>query len=637
MLSELSQGDFEFYRKYADGMRKCHEDEFVKCIDPDLLRAMYRGKVRKDNYGTNYAVIAEDPSRDLMAFSRLFQATNTIVPNLMYQVPNPIVTPLRGSDNDSAALMSAILKHYSKLNNSKAQNQEAVLNAWFFGIGYKKIGYRTVFLPRVDEPETRMDMNVLDKLKSAASSIFGKPDNTESRERPELVDYETLFNDSENPMNVMLDHKHDRLNGRARLYRLPRTLRDLQNYGDYEENLEDVEARLQEKFGNRFSAEETDLHLNELHIIQRNGIWILTWLDEYEKPLRYEKSSYQGKGFLCSDIVFSNEPGSRYPISHMKVASQVQTKLDKLANMYVELIARSAHLIAVNEKALQPGQSDALEKNLLRGLIKFKNPISSGDLVNFQSAQVPGDMDRLMGMLQSNITEIMGADEQAVAGTSGNKTLGQDELARMGTKIRESGMQDKVRDWIIDQYRKEGTLIKQFSNSELHVVITGKDYSDPMSGERVENKWLSFMTPENPLGAKHYLQGEFEFDVNVEEAIKPNKQFLQQQYEKMMSAISGQGIQDMLLQDNVRIRVGLLAKKWFENIDGIGNPDMYLEKLDSMQVAAIQTQKMLMAGGLPSPMAPAGSKPKQPGEASDPKTSAPMSESGVSNNSSANG
>jgi hypothetical protein len=632
LLSDLTPGDFQFYKRYADDMKQCHEKEFVSTIKPDLLRAMYRGRVKTDSYGTKYNVI-EDDERDLMAFSRLFQATNTILPNLYYQNPSPIIIPQRGSDNNSAALMSAILKHYMKLNRAKEQNQEAVLNAWFFGIGYKKLGYRTVFLPKVDEPESQMDASVMDKLKSAASSIFGRPDNAESKERPELVDYETLFNDSENPMNVMLDHKADRMNGKARLHRLPRTLYDLQNYGDYEENLEEVESRLRDKFGSRFDSRETTLHLNELQIMQRNGIWILTWLDEYEKPLRYEKSTYQGKNFLWSDLVFTNEPGIRYPISHMKVASQVQSKLDKLANMYVELIGRSAHLIAVCEKNLAPGQADALEKNLLRGILKFKNPISQGDLMNFQSAQVPADMDRLMGMLQQNVTEIMGADEQSVAGSSGNKTLGQDELARMGSRIRESGMQDRVRDFMIDQFRKEGTLIKQYSNAELHLVITGHDYSDAMSGERVEDKWVDFMTETNPLGAKHSLQGEFDYEVNVEDAVKPNKQALQQQYEKLMTVIAQPGINEALLQDNSRPRVGLVYKRWLETFDGIGNPDMYIEKLDSMQVAAIQAQKMLMSGAMGTG-ASSASKPK--GDPSPAKPTAPISDNGVSNQSSVN-
>ena len=49
-------------------------------------------------------------------------------------------------------------------------------------------------------------------------------------------------------------------------------------------------------------------------------------------------------------------------------------------------------------------------------------------------------------MCQQNLTEILGMDEQMISGKSKNDTLGQDELARVGTKIRESGIVDKVHD-----------------------------------------------------------------------------------------------------------------------------------------------------------------------------------------------
>lgn len=606
-LTDLGKAEFDFFVKKASVMRNVHEEEFVKRIDPDLLRAQYRGKARKDPYNANKDD-DYDVTRDLLAFSRLFQASNTILPNVYYQNPAPIVIPGRNADSNSSALMTSIIKHYMKLNDAKRQNQEAVMNAWFFGIGWKKLGYRTVFMPRVDEPESQVDPSLFDKLRGAAQSIFGKPDNTESKMRPDLVDYETLFNDSESPMNIMLDDKADLMNCKVILHRIPRTLYDLQNYGDYDPaTLQEAEEKIKNKYGTRFDSRETELWMNEMHIQQRNGIWILTWLEDFEKPLRYEKSSFQGKGFLFSPLIFTFEPGIRYPVSHMKVASQVQIKLDKLANMYVELIARSANFICVNEKSLSPGQSAALEKNLIRGLLKFKNPITPGDITNFQSGQVPADVERLMSMLQANITEIMGADEQMVGGKSKNETLGQDELARMGTKIRESGMQDRVRDWMIDQFRKESVLIKQYSNAQLDLLITGEDYSDPTTGVLQEDKWVSFMTPENPLGAKHYLQGEFDIDINIYEAIKPNKQVQQQQYERMMLALPN--VEQMLLQDGVKVKSGLIAKEWFKTFEGLGNPDRFLEQLDPMQVAAIRTQKLLEAGGMMGSQQPA---PKEP-------------------------
>lgn len=597
-LKDLSDLDFAYFRDYAKKMQLCHDKEFMEVIDPDLIRAFYRGKNKKQTKENLYA--KNTNSREhFLTFSRIYQASNTILPNLYYQNPKILGIAGRGADANSAALMTAALNFYRKpaQNNAKRENQEAVMNTWFFGIGWKKLGYRTVFMPRVQEPET--DMGGMAGILEKAKSILGmKPDNTESRERPDIVDYEGLYNNSESPMNIMLDHKADLANSKCILHRLPRTLHDLMLYGDYDEQaLKDIYEKNKYGKGSRLSTREIDLNLNELHIIQRNGTWILTWVDEYHKPLKYELSTYQGKGFQFEPLVFSNEPGIRYPISHMKVATQIQEHLDYLATLYIRIIDRMRNQIIMNEKALSPGTKQAVERNKTGGIIWVNQPVTAGLYAQLTSAQVPPDLSNLMALLQQNVTEILGTDEQSVAGKSKNDTLGQDQLAKLGTQVRESGMLDKVRDWEIRQAIKEGILLKQYSNAELHLQITAKDYSDPISGKSQEEKWVEFMTETNPLGLKHYLQGEFDYDLNVYEAIKPDKVNARKQYMDMLTLGSQQVIRESMLEHNKTIRVDQIADEIFKNFDGVSSPDRFIEDLDSRQVAAIQAKNVLMQTG----------------------------------------
>lgn len=603
-LKDLSDGDFQYLKRKAQAMLKCHEDEFVKRIQPDLMRAMYRGRNTKD-YQDSYANrdSYQNDQEHIMALTRMFQSTNTVLPNLYYQNPSPIINPGRDADEDQSALMSALIKHYMKMNNAKVQNQEAVMNSWFFGLGWKKEGYRTVILPRTNEPEDQIKPSTFgSRFMGGIQTMLGmkeqKPDNTQSKDMPDFVDYETLFNDSESPMNIALDDKTDLLNCKAILHSLPRTLHDLQISGDYDEDI--LTSLYEEKKvtnGTRLDAREINLTLRELHIWQRNGIWILTYCDEYSKPLKYEPSSSAWKGFLFSPLALTFEPGVRYPVSHLKVGSQVQMKLDNLASMYVEIVARSRHILGVDVSALAPGQEVALERNLLQGILKFNRPITEGTLKELKSMPVQNDLPNLMKILQQNLTEILGVDEQLVAGKSDNDTLGQDELARNGTKIRQSGMQDRVRDWMIDQMRKEGALLKQYSNAELHLLITGKDYSNPMTSERMEDKWAEFMTENNPLGAKHYIQGEFEYDMNIAEAVKPNFVIQRQQLMEMLKLAAEPMTQEAMLNDGARIRTGLIAKETFKTFDSLGNPERFIEQLDSRQKAAIQAEKIVMQNG----------------------------------------
>lgn len=613
-IDQLTQADVDWMKKKIQAMKTCHEKEFVRNLEPEMLRMFYHGRNRKQaelgNEGNEFGNGKQSYStrQHFITLTRCFPAINTLLPNLYYQNPAPIVTGTRGADKDSAALMSAIIKWYMKHNNAKQQNQEAVLNAWWFGIGWKKIGYRTTFMPRVEEPETKL--GPLEMMSQGIKSVMGvMPDNNEAKDTPDIVDYEELFNTSENPMHVMLDDKADLMNATCILHRLPRTLHDLQLFGDYdEEALKELSDKMKYERGSRMDPRDVELTLNELHIRNRNGVWIYTDVDNFNKPLRYKQSTYQGKGFCFKPLVFTNEPGVRYPTSHMKVATQVQEHLDYLATLYIRILDKMRNQLIIDETSLTPGQKKSIEANLLGGVIYTQKPVGAGTFAHIQSAAVQNDLPQLMQYLMQNITEITGGDSQQISGTSKNKTLGQDELARVGTKMRESGMQDRVRDWMIEQFRTEAILLKEYSNAELHINITGKDYVDQKTGQMAEEKWVAFGTgPESippdmasnpnfhftPMGAKEYLQGEFDFDCNIYEAMKPDKQSKQNEYAEALKVFSNPLIQNAMLMDGKKVHIGKLGEGLAEQFEFLKSSE-FIEDLDSMQAAAAQVQAMMM-------------------------------------------
>lgn len=601
MLTDLSALDFAFYVSYSKKMRTCWEREFAEQIDPALMRQFYRGKNKKQVESGHLYNQNLNSREHFLTMSRIFQSTNTILPNLYYQNPKIMALPIRRADPNSAALMTSALNHYQKANFQKEENQEAVMNAWFFGMGWKKLGYRTQFAPKSQDPESILGQS--SGFMNGVKSILGiTPDNNESKPRLEMVDYEGLFNSSESPMNVMIDHKSDLRNCKVILHRIPRTLYELKNFGNYDEGiLEEIFQKMSYKSGSRLEDREIDLMLNEMHIQQRNGVWILSWVDEHEKALRYDKSTFEGHGLGFEPLVFTNEPGVRYPISHMKVASQIQENLDYLVTLLIRKIDGMRNTLLMNEKILAPGQKRAIENNKINGIAWTNKSFSAADVQQLNSSSVSSDLPYLIQQLQQNTTEILGDTGQSVAGKSNNKTLGQDELAEAGAQIRASGMLDKVRDWMIRQARIEGQLLKQYSNSELHLQITGKDYVDRMTGQAMEDKWVEFMTLNNPLGLKHSLQGEFDYDLNVYEAIKPDKKVLQAEYMESLKLFSDPLVENAMLSRGKRIKLDVIAEKIGENFEYI-NTDEFIEELDSRQVAAIQASKVIMENGGNVPM-----------------------------------
>lgn len=596
-IENLSQQDFSFYRAYADKMVACHEREFLEEINPEIIRALYRGNKNKDNRFSRFTQVTGKDHQ--ITLNTLFSSSNTRLPNLYFQNPNPIITPIKDSTPESAAILTSLIKHYMKENSAKRENQEAVLNADWFGLGWKKQGYRVSMGLSPDlegEPESQGNQGG-EKPFNFMDVLFQKeePDALQYKPRVDFVEEEGLFNSSESPLNVMVDHKSDLLNSKAILHRLPRTLYEIMNFGSYDqESLDEIYQKYRHVRGTRMESRDIDLTLMELHVRQRNGIWILTWIDEFHKPLQYEKSTWQGKGFQFTPLSFTNEPGVRYPVSNMKIGAENQKNLDKMASTWYEHVSRARNILFVNEHDLAKGQLEAITENRIQMIVVTNKAVNAGTFAHASSPAIQSDIIQLINLMKQNLIEVIGSDSQAVSGQSVNKTLGQDELARTGTKVRESGAQDKVRDWMIEQIEKEAKLLQQYSNAELRITINPEDFADVSMRDGVQERQMQFMTPENPIGAKSVIQGEFKYDVNIEEAIRPDNEAIRREIERIIATYSNPLIKSEVNNDGFVLSVSGLFKKWLSTFEVLGNPDKFLPQIDPSQLAAMQVKELLM-------------------------------------------
>lgn len=612
-VKDLTKSDFDYHVEYARSDKECWENEFLKQINPDLMRSFYRGKKEIVN---RYLGTGEDSTQNL-ALSLLFASENTFASMVLPQNPQPIVVPLRDTPPEKAALMSSLLRRNMEINNSKIENREAIMNSRFFGLGWKKVGYRVDYPAKeqvAQEPETITE-KAMNMFQSITGGSEGRP-VMESKETPDLAYDEGVFNASESPMNIWLDHKTDLRNSTCINHAIPRTMYELMVYGNYdEEGLQEIYDKMKRLRGSRFDSRSMNVTLIERHIKQKNGIWVLSWVEGHEKPLQYERCilntapRYKQNMFQFVPISLTYEPGVRYPTSYMKVSTQVMDKIDKIVSLYLDIVSRTRNFMLINKNDLEKGTIDAIEDNKI-GLIGLTNkPISNGTLQQYTSPAIGNDIPMILKTLQGALTQLVGIDEQMVAGQSTNETLGQDELARSGTKTRESGIKDAIRDFIIKQMKIEGCLMQEYAAGELEGTILPQDFANPQMSENFQPQDYQFMTMQNPLPATKYLDGAFDYDMNVEEAVRPDSRSLRDGYLSLLEASSNPILKNAMLEGQrpKRIRVDLVAEELIKTYSQLGNPSRFIEELDSMQAAAIQAKDMLMGGG----MKQQGSPPKR--------------------------
>ena len=591
-LKDLSPNDFSWLREKNRKMKDCHEKEFLNQADPKIMRALYRG-MRKSAEDIKQFQEQASKRDNMVTLNRIFTSTNTILPNVYNQNPRKMAIPRNNTSEVSAALMTSSLNYYTKKTRQKEENQEAIMNAWFFGLGWKKVGYHIATESDVPGPESKLTM--MDKAALGVKSVLGVlPTPTQAKETPDVVRYETLTNSSESPMNVLIDDKGDLRSYKYITHCLPRTLHDLMEFGEYEDEvLNEIMEKYTYQNGTRFDMRDIDLTFNEMMIQNRNGIWLLAFCEEYSKPLRYEKLTHEGE-MPWSPLALTNEPGVRYPVAHMKVASKVQEWIDNVVNLQIDILGKARNQHYVNKKILNPGQDKAFQQNKIGGIVFGNRPASAGDIMEIASRGVSSDSFNILALFQQNLTEITGANEQRISGVSKNRTLGQDKIAELGNQIREGGLLDKTRDWMIDQARKEGQFLKQYSNAQLNLKITPKDFTDPETGRRIEETWVEFKTPRQPLPLRFYLEGEFDYDVNVYEAVKSDNPEIRKQLFEALNVLAP--LQDVFVQEGGRVRLLELAQAIAGTFDAV-DIGQFIEKLDSRQQAALQAMQVLQKSG----------------------------------------
>jgi hypothetical protein len=276
--------------------------------------------------------------------------------------------------------------------------------------------------------------------------------------------------------------------------------------------------------------------------------------------------------------------------------------------LYLDIVSRTRNMLLINKNDLEKGTIDAIENNKI-GLIALTNKaINPGTFTHLTSPSVTNDLPNLVKMLQQAFTQLVGIDEQMVAGTSSNDTLGQDELARSGTKVRESGIKDSIRDFVIKQFKVEGCLMQEYAQGEFSGTLEPQDFSTP-NPQMTQPQPYEFMTMQNPISLSKNLEGTYDYDMNVEEAVRPDSRTLREGYLSLLESASNPILKSALMEGErpKRIRVDLLAEELVKTYGQLGNPEKYIEELTSMQVAAIQTKDMLLQGG----MKQMGSPPKR--------------------------
>jgi hypothetical protein len=138
---KISKTDFDYFKGELDKDISYKEKEYDQRIEPEKIIAYYEGTRQL----TNDSLEVDDQDLNRVSLNKIFPATNTVVNTLYPANPGFTCKPRRDGDEYSAKIAEGALNYYFKERNFLSHNQVAILNAWFFGFGAIKQGWRSTF------------------------------------------------------------------------------------------------------------------------------------------------------------------------------------------------------------------------------------------------------------------------------------------------------------------------------------------------------------------------------------------------------------------------------------------------------------------------------------------------------------
>lgn len=581
---KMTQADFEYFKKYGLRMQSKHEKDYAQVLNSKRILKYYEG-VRSIDTERLLQDEAETPSR--INLNKFFPATNTVVHEFYPANPLFIVTPKQQRNKEAeikAKVLASALNYYFDEKRAKHENQNAIIDAWFFGYGVMKQGWIANF----KAPDNAQSVNQQQQPAQAGSLIGTIAEKTkafftgrqseksfagDSADKTDELDYESgPFFLSVSPLDIYLDDKKPFSQGKVLTHRLTKTLAQIKSSPLYKGY---ATQEFVDNFTSKSDDRDIEMNLYEMWIYQKDGIYIFTYVDGWPKPLRWEKWGSIEEEIPFSLLRLNDEPLVTYPVSNLQVAMRVQREIDYIMSMWFENLSKFRSMTYINGKLFSnPSQARlTLEMNPIGALLIGDRPATSGDLMNLASTPMPNDAFGMLSVLQTNLQEILTVTGAKMSGQSELDTATQEKIAEMGNQTRTAGMKDKIKEFIIDQARKLTQQIQQFDTVPKILKVTGINLQDPETQQYISDEWVKFGNGEKDL--KDVVQGEYDFDIDFTQVMSKDLPVIRKQMAELAQIASN--LEPLFQRQGKTFDAVEFFKDMTRNFETISNPEKYIK------------------------------------------------------------
>jgi len=567
-MAKLDDKQFTYFKDIVSKDTKEHDTQLKSVNKPEQVIMAYNSKF-KESYGISDSGIDADSG---IIENYLFIGAATILPTLFYQLPKINIRSKRDNLQFEASVLTSLM-NASFGDKEKLENQLCIIDAFLpYGYAVIKNGYNS----RMGKAE-----------KPSVLTGEGKTDKPNDMEADnEFIQYEQAISIRQSPKKTYLDSSQPFGKGNRITFEYTRTLQQL-----IDANLYDLSSNFIAFFSARDNDKrKVDLTLTEHWTMENGFAWKLSYVDGWDEPIKWIKSNY--KYLPVSYLRFNKMGDVLYGISHGTLALKAQNELNYLNELWKKHVdnIRNQHLVYM--KGLSESGKKTLRQNDIGGIVESNEPLAAGIALPLQGAtadpQLFGNIQSVRGYLQLILSTTggkTGGKESELATTEKNKAL--------GDALRQSGMQDAIRDFYIDQIKQRIKNFLRFGTPDMILKMTGSGLTNPETGQPIQPNTELSIGGEGGFLLTELIKGnidtDFIFDVDIQSASRPDYPVIRKQIAEGIALATN--LQPALVSNGKKANIDLMLEDYFATFDAIPDSSKYITDMSPEEMASIQQQQ----------------------------------------------
>jgi hypothetical protein len=293
-----------------------------------------------------------------------------------------------------------------------------------------------------------------------------------------------------------------------------------------------------------------------------------------------------------------------YSISHGALAYRAQKELNYLNELWKKHIDQLRNQFLIYEKALNQSGKATVRANEIGGVVFTDQPLTAGVAMPLQSAAIDPN-------LFGNINDVRSYLNLVLSATGAKTGEGESDLAttekqkQLGDTLRASGMQDNIRDFVVDQCKQRIKNYLKLASPEMVLKLTGDNLTNPMTGKTIPNGSEIVIGGEKGFELSDLITGDIDvdyiFEVDIVTAQRPDFPVVRKQLAEGITLASQ--LEPKLTEAGKKIHYDKMLEDYFATFDAIPDAKKYISDMteeDKMKLMAQMGAMQGMGGGVPN-------------------------------------